>query len=80
MAEATLKEARNRYINGLSSYLPVLNALQQAQDLERSLLAAQRGELSYRTQLSLALGGSWTQNLANPYAEKEEEEEEGATE
>lgn len=60
LARATLTEARTRYSNGLSEYLPVLNALQTLQSTEQRLVGAQRLRLSLRVQLCRALGGQWT--------------------
>jgi len=66
LAQDTLREARMRYRNGLSDYLPVLAALQSFQELERSRLTAKRSLLSFRVQLYRALGGAWTNELAPP--------------
>jgi len=66
LAEATLREARERYLNGMSSFLPVLSASVALQQLQQGSLASQRQQLSYRVQLCRALGGSWTQNIETP--------------
>ena len=58
-ATATLREARARYANGLSDFLPVLTSLQSLQQLEQNILTAKRQLLSYRIQLCRALGGTW---------------------
>jgi multidrug efflux system outer membrane protein len=63
LAKVTLTEARQRYINGLSDYLPVLTALQAHQETESNLLTAQKQLVSYRIQLCRALGGTWTSEL-----------------
>lgn len=55
----TLDAARRRYANGLSDYLPVLNALTSLQGDEQTYLTAQRQLLSFRVQLHRALGGDW---------------------
>ena len=47
-------------MQGLSDYLPVLAALQSAQDLERDILVRQRQLILIRILLYRALGG---QNL-----------------
>lgn len=70
-AEATLREARARYEQGLSDYLPVLTALSSMQTLERSLLDVERQRLSARVQLCRALGGTWTAALARPAPDEE---------
>ena len=66
LARATLREARMRYVNGLSDYLPVLTALRSLHQLERSRLTAKRLLLLFRVQLYRALGGAWTSELAPP--------------
>ncbi|MEC9072711.1 MAG: TolC family protein, partial [Myxococcota bacterium] len=58
-ARATLEEARRRYVAGLVDYLPVLTALQSVQQVERQAVSARRQCLSFRVQLSRALGGAW---------------------
>ncbi|HUH03773.1 MAG TPA: efflux transporter outer membrane subunit [Kofleriaceae bacterium] len=63
-----LREARERYRQGLIDYLPVITALQAQQRTELALLGAQRQLISYRIQLYRALGGSWTGELAAPAA------------
>ena len=60
LARDTLREARMRYANGLSDYLPVLAALEALQTVERSQIVAERQLLSFRVQLYRALGGTWT--------------------
>lgn len=63
LATATLDQARDRYVNGMSDYLPVLTALQVVQGKERDLLRARRGLISFRIRLYRALGGSWPRKL-----------------
>lgn len=58
----TLDEARSRYRNGLSDYLPVLQALETVQAAERRLVSAERQRRSLRVQLIRALGGAWTKD------------------
>ena len=67
-ASNALREARARYLAGLSDFLPVLNALDGLQRTEQALLLSQRHERSYRIQLCRALGGGWTHAL-NPSPE-----------
>jgi outer membrane protein, multidrug efflux system len=62
-ARVTMREARARYLSGLSEYLPVLEALSALHALERAELSARRQLLSYRIQLARALGGGWTRDL-----------------
>jgi len=65
-SRSTLSEARLRYANGLSDYLPVLTALTSVQQLEQSMLAARRQQLTFRIQLHRALGGTWAEGLDRP--------------
>lgn len=58
-ARATMREAMQRYSNGLETYLPVLNARNAVHQLERSVLTARYNHLRYRVQLHRALGGDW---------------------
>ncbi len=55
-----LREAENRYRQGLNDYLPVLTALQDTQSLEVDLITARSDMFRYRTALHRALGGTWT--------------------
>lgn len=66
LAASTWREARARYLNGLSDYLPVLTALQALQRLEQSELSARRTVISRRIQLHRALGGSWMSEIERP--------------
>ena len=68
LAQETLDQARTRYVNGLSDYLPVLTALTGLQQLEQSQIAARRGLLSFRIQLYRALGGDWPAEIVSGLA------------
>ena len=57
VSKTLLDETRTRYLEGLSDYLPVLNAIQAHQRAERSWLTAARTRLSHRVRLYRALGG-----------------------
>ena len=61
LGRRVLQEARQLFEQGLSDYLPVLTALANLSNLERSAVQAQRLLLSYRVQLYHALGGTWSQ-------------------
>lgn len=63
LAENTLDSTHARYINGLSEYLPVLTALQNLQNLQRTYIAAQRELFHFRVNLYEALGGTWMEDL-----------------
>ncbi len=73
LADATLRQAKLRYANGLSDYLPVLTAVQALQRLQRVEVTARRQMISFRIQLYRALGGSWPEELAPAGAAGEEE-------
>jgi NodT family efflux transporter outer membrane factor (OMF) lipoprotein len=62
-AEATLEEARFRYVNGLSDYLTVLTYVKALQSLQTSLVMADRDLLVNRVRLYRALGGAWPETL-----------------
>jgi len=61
-----LRDARARYREGLTDFLPVLTSLVAVHNAEQSLLDARRQALSYRLQLVRALGGTWTRELDAP--------------
>ncbi len=67
-AQATYEQARQRYMNGVIDYLPVLTALTQLQATERRLLQAEYASLERRIQLYVALGGGWMEEEP-PYPE-----------
>lgn len=56
--ERTVDETRDRYTNGLTDFLPVLNAVQELQRLERIIVQEQRELLRFRIRLHRALGGA----------------------
>jgi NodT family efflux transporter outer membrane factor (OMF) lipoprotein len=58
-AKNALNEARSRYRNGLSDYLPVLTQLVTVQNLERTIIQRKADLLVARINLHRALGGSW---------------------
>lgn len=53
----TVEETRDRYTNGLTDFLPVLNAIQDLQRLERVIVRQQRELVIIRIRLHRALGG-----------------------
>ncbi len=59
-AQNALVEARRRYRNGLSDYLPVLTQLLAVQELERTLIQRRADLLTARVDLYRSLGGNWT--------------------
>ncbi|MBN2316568.1 MAG: efflux transporter outer membrane subunit [Sedimentisphaerales bacterium] len=64
-AQKLLSEARNRYSQGLTDYLPVFTSLSIVQSLERDVVSARRSVLSARVGLHRALGGPMLN--ADPY-------------
>ncbi len=61
-ARETLDETRIRYSQGLTDYLPVLDALTAVQALELSTLSLRREALTLRIGLHRALGGPMPQS------------------
>jgi len=70
LAQATLDEAKARYLNGLSDYLSVLAALQALQGLERNLISAHRQLIAHRISLHRALGGTWMGELQGAHRQE----------
>ena len=56
-AQRLLTEARNRFSQGLTDYLPVFTSLSIVQNLERDVVSSRRSVLSARVSLHRALGG-----------------------
>ena len=77
-AKNALREAKERYVQGLTDFLRVLTALQALQGLEQNRIAAHRRLLSFRIQLCRALGGTWTEGLVKADEAEEEAQAEGA--
>lgn len=61
----TLQDARLRYLQGQSGYLPLLQEVLNVQGLERQMLQQEAELIKLRITLYRALGGGWTYNLAN---------------
>jgi len=59
-AEAVLRQERQRYFQGDTDYLSVLDALRSRQALERQQVSAQRELISDRIVLVRALAGGWS--------------------
>ncbi|HDZ87101.1 MAG TPA: hypothetical protein ENH38_00595, partial [Nitrospirae bacterium] len=62
---ASLRLAIDRYMQGLSDYIPVLTAQRFHSDAQRKLLAARRQLISDRISLARALGGGWMRHEIN---------------
>jgi NodT family efflux transporter outer membrane factor (OMF) lipoprotein len=56
-ADTALRQLRNQYLNGAVSYIEVLNALQEKQDLQRTILNTRQQLLTTRVTLYRALAG-----------------------
>ncbi len=56
-ARRLLSEARSRFSQGITDYLPVFTSLTIVQNLERDIVSARRNVLSSRVGLHRALGG-----------------------
>lgn len=54
--QETLKETQLQYLEGISDYLPVINALVELHGVERSLISAKYNLVLYRITLHRALG------------------------
>jgi len=59
LAQQTYEQLRFEYLNGLSTYLDVLTALTQEQQLRRDLLTAKRTLLEFRIALYRAIAGKF---------------------
>ncbi|MDM8543898.1 TolC family protein [Desulfococcaceae bacterium HSG9] len=59
----SLELSRQRYLKGMSDYLPVLTALTSADNLEADMIRSKREMLIYRINLYRTLGGRWTRKL-----------------
>lgn len=57
LAKASYRQLRTRYLNGAVSYIEVLNALKEQQDLQRTRLTARQQLLNARVALYRALAG-----------------------
>lgn len=63
LARQVLEQSQLRYSEGVTDYLPVINAVRTLQALEQAQLGARRQRISFRIQLHRALGGDWQQVL-----------------
>lgn len=60
---ATLRLSTDRYLAGLTDYLPVLTSQRADFEAQRQLLAARRQMLADRISLARALGGRWMREM-----------------
>jgi NodT family efflux transporter outer membrane factor (OMF) lipoprotein len=66
ISERLVSESRVRYAQGLSDYLPVLNAVETLHRAQRELEAARLALVVHRIDLHRALGGDWTGEMQPP--------------
>jgi NodT family efflux transporter outer membrane factor (OMF) lipoprotein len=66
-SESALRLSLDRYMQGLSDYLPVLTEQLRYVNAQSGLLSAKRGLISDRIRLVRALGGDWTDEVADHY-------------
>ena len=66
-SDNSLRLALDRYMNGLTDYLPVLTAQLSHFNTKSSLLAERRQLISDTVQLARALGGEWTDQVTSQY-------------
>jgi len=67
-AKAALDEVRERYLQGLSDFLPVLSTLKSHQAVQRQRVEAVRQRLVDRINLHRSLGGTWTRSIESKEA------------
>lgn len=65
IAKQARSEARLRYLNGQSNYLPFLTENLSVQALERNLVTEEAKLIKYRIGLYRALGGDWMTSLTD---------------
>jgi NodT family efflux transporter outer membrane factor (OMF) lipoprotein len=58
LADTTYNQLRNQYLNGVSDYIDVLDALREQQVLERELVVARQVLIEFRIALHRATAGS----------------------
>lgn len=68
-ANHSLRLSRERYVDGLSDYLPVLTSQTNQFDSEIRLLSARKKLISARIRLARAMGGTW---MADDQAARQE--------
>ena len=70
-SEGALRLALDRYTEGLSDYLPVLEAQKRAFQSESDLLSSRRELISNRIELARALGGRWAEGALERRLDRE---------
>ncbi len=60
LADQVVARLRQRYIDGSTTYLDVLDALVNQQQLERQVVTAKRRLITHRITLARALAGGWS--------------------
>ncbi len=72
---ATLRLSKERYLAGITDYLPVLSAQRADFEVRSRLLSAQRQLLTDRISLARALGGTWMLSEMNNRMQIKEDSE-----
>ncbi len=62
-ADASLRLAEDQYLQGVTSYLPVVVAQSTAFNARRSLISGRRALVEARISLVTAMGGGWTDDV-----------------
>ncbi|MBZ0265380.1 efflux transporter outer membrane subunit [bacterium] len=68
---ATLRLVVDRYLRGVTDYLPVVSAQSAHFSAKRNLITAKRTMVDYKIQLITALGGSWTDQVLMNFSKVE---------
>ena len=63
----SLRLATDRYMQGVSDYLPVLQAQTNYYTARRNLITARRELASTHVNLVTALGGGWSEDIVEKY-------------
>lgn len=64
-SSSSYEEAKERYLRGMNDYLPVLQALESLQNLEREIIQIKAELLMQRVALFRSLGSTWTTEIIN---------------
>lgn len=75
-SDSSLRLALDRYMQGLTDYLPVLTEQVRNATAKSNLLEARRQLISERIQLARAIGGTWADEAAAQYITAKHKEEE----
>ena len=76
-ADASVRLATERYLRGVSDYLPVVVAQTAYLNARRAHIAAERALIDSRVQLLTAIGGGWTETIIERYVLERSQNSEG---